>query len=112
MILLNIEPTSSPENKLKLDKLRADEKSFAIFDQSSDEKLMILHDNGCWTRSEHSCEYLPPESALQQIESASIGPSNTLHLDIGMIVLGDLSMPGCYVDWAAVKIMLAEQRTT
>ena len=112
MILSNIDPKCSPENDLILDKLRTDEKCLAVYDQRSKLKLIILHENGCWGRDDHSCEDLPPEDALQETEYASIDSNKTLHMDIGMIVLGDLSVAGCYVDWAAAKNILAGQKTT
>ena len=32
--------------------------------------------------------------------------SNTRHTDIGTVVLGDLNMAGCYVDWGVAKTIM------
>ena len=90
---------------MKLDIFKADEGCFAIYDKKSSAKLLMLHDYGCWSREKRSCEDLPPENALKT-DFASIDANKSLHTDIGTVVMGDLSMAGCYVDWAMAKMII------
>ena len=92
---------------MKLGILRSDEVCFAIFDQILNNKLLLLHSWSCWSRGKHSCIDLPPEEVLEN-ECVVLNDSeyNTRHTDIGTVVLGDLSMAGCYVDWEVAKTIM------
>ena len=82
--LLNIDPTISPDKNMKLGILRNDEVCFAISDQMLNNKLLLLHSWGCWTREEHSCIDLPSEEVLEnEFVVLNDNESNTRHTDIG-----------------------------
>ena len=93
----NIEPHLSPDGSMKLDILKHDEVCLVVTDQQS-KKLLFLHCWSCWIRATHSCLELPPEGFDKE--------ARPQHTDIGKVVMGDLSEPGCFMDWDMVKTLL------
>ena len=65
---------------------------------------MILHYDECWYRSGHECPDLPDETELQKNNFNCNTITHTIaHNPLTDIVLGDLTMAGCYVDWDLLK---------
>ena len=104
----NIDPTISPNKDMNIDILKSDESCLVVCDSLERKKLLVLHSYECWTRKEHSCDYLPPEAPEKEsvLRDPELG-SLILHTEISYVVLGDLTMPGCYVDWGCVQKMIA-----
>ena len=103
-LLSNIDPQISPDETMRIEILRNDETCLVILDQTLNNNLLQLHCWSCWSREVRYCPDLPPESVLNDAHY------NGRHTDIGSIVLGDLTMAGCYVDWdQATRIIEAGQ---
>ena len=100
-VLANIDPHLSPDETMKLEILRNDESCLVILDAILNTNLLQLHCWSCWSRDDHSCPDLPPESVSDEQPRY-----NTRHTDIGSVVMGDLSMAGCYLDWNQAKMMI------
>ena len=107
----NIDPTNSPKKDMNIEILKSDESCLVVFDSLERNKLIVLHSFECWSRKEHSCAYLPPE-ALEKDSVLKDPDLNalTLHTEISYVVMGDLTMAGCYVDWNCVQKMIAGQK--
>ena len=99
-LISNIDPHVSPDKALKLKMLRKDEKCLVIHDEMLNQNLLQLHSWSCWSREEHSCQDLPPENVLVYPHHS------TKHTDIGLVVMGDLSVAGCYMDWDIAKTII------
>ena len=48
--------------------------------------------------------------ALLNFEECPGHEENGLHLGIRSVVLGELTEPGCFVDWESLAIMIEEHR--
>ena len=98
---------TSNDKDMKVDMIRNDEACLAVFEQVLHNKLLVLHSWSCWNREEHSCaDLLEKDLVINDREL------NTRHTDIGTVVMGDLSMAGCYVDWDAVKTIIGAGQDT
>ena len=74
--------------------------------------MLFLNFSDCWNKSGHSCQDLP-ETDLYADDKENIILNHeyydpTLHAMLEWVVLGDISMKGCYPDWSSVKEMIEE----
>ena len=118
IMMENICETACDDLNLVLDKNKPDEICLAVFSQKEAREdglpLLYLHGSECWTRSGHVCSDLPPMVGIDP------DPEDTIFVDydfynpikhsmLELVVMGDLSMGGCYPDWARVKQVLDKQ---
>ena len=103
---------------LVLDKNKSDEICLAIFSKKEAREdglpLLYLHGSECWTRSGHVCPDLPINVGIDPDPEDDLFAdydfyNPTKHSMLELVVMGDLSMGGCYPDWARVKQMLDKQ---
>ena len=78
--------------------------------------VLYLHCEECWTKSGHFCPHLPLDRKPQEddvslpIEDSFLLDYDkynpTKHVMMEWLVVGDITMPGCYPDWDVVKKIL------
>ena len=99
---------------MKIDIFKEDEACLAVIASMSQNKLIILHKYECWKRKGHYCDAIPAN--MNKVNTTVLIDSNkditTLHTYIGTVLLGDLTMQSCYVDWEAIHTILAGQKET
>jgi hypothetical protein len=100
-ILSNIEPIESPDDSKKPIIMKDDGTCLAVFDNLLEKNVALVHCNECWSICGHSCTDLP-ENELSDIHK------DILHLGISSVVLGDLSMFGCFMDWSSMAVLLVQ----
>ena len=109
----NIDPKENTYHHMKLEHFRDDEKCFGIFKHNYSEKLpiLILHCEECWTGSYSPCADLPQKpTKIDTVLVDKLDNSPTLHMLLSLVVLGDLTMAGCFVDWDCLKKVLIEHK--
>ena len=95
---------------MKLELLKSDESCFVVIDSLEMKKLLVLHSYDCWSRLEHSCDALPPEATEKNsVLKDPTMKSTILHTEISYVVMGDLTMAGCYIDWESARNIIAGQ---
>ena len=116
-ILEMISDKKSKDNDLELKQLDDDEVCLGIVSlkHPRDDGLPVLylHWEECWTKSGHFCPHLPLDREPQEDdESLPIEDSfmldydrynPTKHAMMEWLVVGDITMPGCYPDWDMAK---------
>ena len=111
----NICEKKSEEFGLEFKMHSSDEPCFAIFAEKlpRDDSLpaIYLHCAECWSQPGHSCKDLPdPDNQVERDEvilnHGSYNP--TLHAMLELVLLGDIKMKGCYLDWVKVQEMIAK----
>ena len=110
---LNIDPKENMHHQMKLKQFRENEKCYGIFSNNYSEMLpiLILHCEECWTGSDSPCDDLPHKSTtMDTVMMDKLDNSPTLHILLSMVVLGDLTMAGCFVDWDCLQKILMEHK--
>ena len=67
-------------------------------------RIALVHSAECWYRMGHSCSELPLNLDMLNFNK------DILHVFIGSVVLGDISEPGCFMDWSSFTAII-EQNT-
>ena len=93
---------------LKLDFFILSESCLAIYDvkrENFEVPFILLHSENCWFRSGHICPDLPDHNLNVELmdKTDSLVNSNITHTFLQSVVLGDLTMSGCFIDWDVVK---------
>ena len=100
--LANIDDKESPTKDMSIEAVGNDETCLVISRNTTKEVLLYLHCDECWNRSRHSCPNLPVMDTLTEA---------SLHLPNCSVVLGDLAMAGCYMDWSNVESILLKMKS-
>ena len=112
-MLDNIDPKESKHLDMKLKPFREDEKCFGIFKDSDSEihPILILHCEECWTGTDSFCADLPGKpTTTDTVMMDKLDNSPTLHMLLSLVVLGDLTLAGCFVDWDCLQKILRENK--
>ena len=116
-IFENIGEKKNEEFGLELMKHGTDEACFAIFSVGKvrDDKLplLYLHCDECWNHSGHSCPDLPFGDNIDSATKEDLLLNHdfydpTLHAMLEGLVMGDMSMKGCYPDWSEVNKLICK----
>jgi hypothetical protein len=95
----NVDPKSTATEEMKLNLLSHDEACLVVSDSSGQTKLLVLQSSECWSRLSHSCDYLPPETSENDSVIKDLDENSpNLHTVMSFVIMGDLTMAGCYVD--------------
>ena len=105
----NIDPKINPRLQMKLELLNKDEICFYILSTFNQDKnpLLILHSWNCWSKVGHCCPDSPESTREENAIINMQADLNTTHTYIGNIVMGDLAMAGCYIDWDQIEKIVA-----
>ena len=95
--LTRIDDQESPTGEMKLEAICNDEICLTIVDMKTRDNLILLHSNDCWSQTGHQCGH----------QKKTMNKDTPKHMLICSLVLGDLSMDGCYLDWVSVETILA-----
>ena len=64
---------------------------------------MVLHQNECWERSNHTCPDFPEEDLTEISGEGFFIDYNhydlTIHCSLQLLVIEDYTMVGCYMNW-------------
>jgi hypothetical protein len=102
LLLSNIESVESPDLTKILFLKVSDETCLVVSDQTVAKNVAIIHSEECWSRCGHSCPDLVNNRELEDINK------DIPHLLISSVVLGDLSMPGCFMDWNSLAVLIGQ----
>ena len=92
MILRHSEPLESPDKSRKIKMNENGDPCLEVFDSDLRKPLAILHVDDC------------------QEKCTDISASPILHTALNSVVLGELSEPGCFVDWSSFSALLEQHR--
>ena len=112
-ILNNISDKSNDSKRLILKPHLIEEKCLGIFSTANprDDNLptIFLHSEECWNVCGHSCPQtrkLPPDELYLPNDDGVLADLDyyvpTLHTNMAMLVMGDLTVVGCYPDWDSI----------
>ena len=114
-ILSNISVTHNDELNLVIKKHLDNEMCLGIFSTQKprDDFLpsVFLHSSMCWDRSGHTCPDLPEDLEADNPGNTFVDYNYyipTLHCPQDLLVCGDTSLAGCFMDWVECKKMITE----